>query len=64
MQQHKLKMIWVQEWEFFPIAKIKKKTCFRWSVFMLYYISAYKAQIAIDLKLISQNECWIESNDG
>ena len=31
---------------------------------MLYYISAYKAQIAIDLKLISQNECWIESNDG
>ena len=45
MQQHKLKMIWVQEWEFFPIAKIKKKTCFRWSTFRIDYISAYKSQM-------------------
>ena len=53
-----MKIIWAQEWKLLPVAKIKgKKTCFRWSRFMIDYISAYKSQMAfmgLDLNLISQ----------
>ena len=42
-----MKTIWAQKWKLLPVAKIKgKKTCFRWSTFMLGYISANKSQIA------------------
>ena len=40
-----MKMIWAQKWKSLSVAKIKGKTCFRWSVFMINYISAYKSQI-------------------
>ena len=29
-----------------PVEEIKGKTCFRWSVFMIGYISSYKSQMA------------------
>ena len=42
-----LKIIWAQKWKVLPVAKIKgKKTRFRWSPFMIDYISAYKSQMA------------------
>ena len=45
-----------------------KKTCCRWSVFMVNYILAYKSQI-IFMKLDFEADklrikTWIESNDG
>ena len=39
-----MKIIWVQKWKLLPAAKIK--TCFRWSPFIIDYISAYKLQMA------------------
>ena len=42
-----MKIIWAQKWKLLPVAKIKgKKKCFRWSPFMMDYISAYKSQMA------------------
>ena len=36
-----MKKIWAQKWKLLPAAKIK--TCFRWSPFIIDYISAYKS---------------------
>ena len=45
MVQHTLKIIWAQKWKYLPVAKVKGKTCFRWSAFMIDYISAYQSQM-------------------
>ena len=41
-----MKMIWAQKWKQLLVSKIKKKTCFRWSTFIIDYISAYKSRKA------------------
>ena len=46
MLQHTLKIKWAQKWKKLPVAKKKEKTCFRWSAFMINYISLYKSQMA------------------
>ena len=41
-----MKIIWAQERKLLLVPKIKgKKTCFRWSPFMIDYISACKSQM-------------------
>ena len=43
-----------------PVTKIKEKTCFRWSAFMIDYISAYKSRMAsVRLDLESNKPRWI-----
>ena len=41
-----MKIIWAQKWKLFPVRKEREKMCFRWSPFMIDYISAYKSQMA------------------
>ena len=40
-----IKIIWAQKWKELSVAKIKGKACFRWSAFMINYISAYKLKL-------------------
>ena len=30
-----MKILWAQKWQLLPVAKIKGKTCFRWSTFTM-----------------------------
>ena len=41
-----MKIMLAQKWQLLPVAKIKEKTCFRWSPCTIEYISVYKSQMA------------------
>ena len=41
-----MKIMLAQKWQLLPVAKIKGKTCFRWSPRTIDCISVYKSQMA------------------
>ena len=41
-----MKIMVAQKWQLLPVAKIKGKSCFRWSPCTINYISACKSQMA------------------
>ena len=41
-----MKIMLAQKWQLLPVAKIKGKSCFRWSPCTINYISACKSQMA------------------
>ena len=65
-----MKIIWAQKQKLLPVAKVKgTKTCFRWSPFIIDYMSACKSQMVFlgldfgsDKPRIKAEK--IESNDG